>query len=155
MSDAGLITVGSHWSFGETVGRCVAAIEAHGLSVFARVDHAKNAASVGMALRPTELLIFGNPKGGTPLMQENQVSGLDLPVRALVWQDAEARVWLTYNDPRWLAARHGLGAPSQPALVAMTAGLAAIARDATQRDVGGERGAPASVRVLPTEPPNQ
>jgi len=100
------------------------------------VDHAKNAVSVGMALRPTELLIFGNPKGGTPLMQENQVSGIDLPVRALVWQDADGRVWLTYNDPRWLAARHGLGAPSQPALDAMTAGLAAIARDATQSDAG-------------------
>jgi uncharacterized protein (DUF302 family) len=133
MSDTGLTTVGSDWSFVETVGRCVAAIEARGLSVFARVDHAKNAVSVGMALRPTELLIFGNPKGGTPLMQENQVSGIDLPVRALVWQDADGRVWLTYNDPRWLAARHGLGAPSRPALDAMSAGLAAIARDATQR----------------------
>ncbi len=136
MSDTGLIAIVSHWSFAETVGRCVAAIEARGLSVFARVDHAKNAASVGMALRPTELLIFGNPKGGTPLMQENQVSGLDLPVRALVWQDADGRVWLTYNDPRWLAARHGLGAPSQRALDAMTAGLAAIARDATRNDGG-------------------
>jgi uncharacterized protein (DUF302 family) len=137
MSDTGLIAVGSRWSFGETVGRCLAAIEARGLSVFARVDHAKNAASVGMALRPTELLIFGNPKGGTPLMQENQVSGLDLPVRALVWQDADGRVWLTYNDPRWLAARHGLGAPSRPAIEAMIAGVAAIARDATQGDAAG------------------
>ena len=136
MGDTGLITIGSQWPFAETVGRCVAAIEARGLSMFARVDHAKNAVSVGMALRPTELLIFGNPKGGTPLMQENQVSGLDLPVRALVWQDADGRVWLTYNDPRWLAARHGLGAPSQPALDAMTAGLAAIARDATQNQAG-------------------
>lgn len=136
MDDTGLVTLASQWSFDETVGRCVTALEARGLSVFARVDHAKNAASVGMDLRPTELLIFGNPKGGTPLMQESQVSGIDLPLRALVWQDADARVWLTYNDPRWLAARYGLGAPSQPAIAAMTAGLAAIARAATQRDAG-------------------
>jgi uncharacterized protein (DUF302 family) len=136
MGDTGLVTVGSHWSFDDTVARCVAAIEARGLSLFARVDHAKNAASVGMDLRPTELLIFGNPKGGTPLMQENQVSGLDLPLRVLVWQDADGHVWLTYNDPRWLAARYGLATPSQPAVTAMTAGLAAIVLAATQRDAG-------------------
>jgi len=132
MSDAGLITVGSHWSFGETVGRCVAAIEAHGLSVFARVDHAKNAASVGMALRPTELLIFGNPKGGTPLMQLDQTIGIDLPLKALVWQDETGKTWLSYNDPSWLAIRYGLGHDAETTVKAMTAALRSITLSATE-----------------------
>ena len=74
--------------------------------VFARIDHAAGAASVGMALRPTELLIFGNPKGGTPLMQDRQTAGIDLPVKALAWEDADGKTWLSYNDADWIAARH-------------------------------------------------
>jgi uncharacterized protein (DUF302 family) len=131
MDGTGLTTLASAFSVEETLGRLTSAITAHGLSVFARVDHAKNARDAGMALRPTELVIFGNPKGGTPLMQENQVSGIDLPVKALVWEDAEGRVWLTYNDARWIAERHGLGAPSATPIQAMAGGLAAIAKLAT------------------------
>jgi uncharacterized protein (DUF302 family) len=94
-----------------------------GLLVFARIDHAGNAVRVGMEPRPTELLVFGNPRGGTPLMQDRQTSGIDLPVKALAWQDADGKVWLTYNDATWLADRHGLGARSETAIRAIEAGL--------------------------------
>ena len=82
-------------------------------------------------MRPTELLIFGNAKGGTPLMQSVQTIGIDLPLKALVWQDASGNTWLSYNDPRWLAKRHGLGDEGDQALDAMAATLDAIAKAAT------------------------
>jgi len=105
--------------------------KAEGLTVFARIDHAAGAAEVGLALRPTELLIFGNAKGGTPLMQSVQTIGIDLPLKALVWQDASGNTWLSYNDSRWLAKRHGLGDERDQALNAMAAALDAIAKAAT------------------------
>jgi uncharacterized protein (DUF302 family) len=123
MGDHGLITVASSWSAGETIDRLQAVVTGAGLLVFARIDHAGNAARAGMELRPTELLIFGNPRGGTPLMQDRQTSGIDLPVKALAWQDAKGKVWLTYNDATWLADRHGLGAGSETAIRAIEAGL--------------------------------
>ena len=89
--------------------RLVAEVQAKGLTVFARIDHAAGASDAGLALRPTELVIFGNAKGGTPLMQANQAIGIDLPLKALVWQEASGDTWLSYNDPAWLARRHGLG----------------------------------------------
>ncbi len=79
------------------------------MTIFARIDHAAGAASVAMPLGPTELLIFGNPRGGTPLMQSNQTVGIDLPLKVLAWQDADGRNWLTYDDPVWFARRHHLG----------------------------------------------
>ena len=81
-----------------------------------------------MPLRPTELLIFGHPKGGTPLMQDRQTAGIDLPLKALAWQDAEGKVWLTTNDAAWLAERHQLGASSADAVAALAAGMAAVSR---------------------------
>jgi uncharacterized protein (DUF302 family) len=81
-------------------------------------------------LRPTELLIFGNAAAGTPLMQAAQTIGIDLPLKALAWEDASGRVWLSYNDPRWLARRHGLDGTSTPATGAMTAMLASMAQKA-------------------------
>ena len=102
------------------------------LTVFARVDHAAGAASVGLPLRPTEVVIFGNPKGGTALMRDQQSAGIDLPLKALVWEDADGKVWLTYNDPAWTAQRHGLGAASAAAVKAMAALLSAIAQEAAQ-----------------------
>ena len=78
------------------------------MTVFARIDHAEGATLVGLSLRPTEVLIFGNAKGGTPLMQAAQSIGIDLPLKALVRQDASGETWLSWNDPAWLAARHGL-----------------------------------------------
>ena len=106
-------------------------MKAKGLTVFARIDHAAGAAGVGLSLRPTEVLIFGNARGGTPLMQSAQTIGIDLPLKALVWQDASGATWLSYNDPGWLAKRHGLGHEVDAAVNAMTAALAAVAKAAT------------------------
>jgi uncharacterized protein (DUF302 family) len=107
-------------------------IKAKGMTVFARIDHAAGAASAGLPLRPTELLIFGNAKAGTPLMQADQAAGIDLPLKALVYQDAAAKVWLSYNDPGWVARRHGLGPAVAPNVEAMAAGLKAVTMQATK-----------------------
>ena len=107
MAADGLITIPSSYGAKDTADRLDAAINARGMTVFARIDHAAGAAEVGLALQPTELLIFGNARGGTPLMQSNQMIGIDLPLKALVWQ-AMAKTWLSYNDPNWLAKRHGV-----------------------------------------------
>src|SRR5690348_15434049 len=109
--------------------RLAAAVAEKGMTVLARIDHAGAAAKVGMELRPTEVLIFGNPKAGTPLMQAAQTMGIDLPLKALVWQDAAGKAWLGYNDPAWIARRHGVDAP---ALAAMSAALAAVAKAAIE-----------------------
>ena len=79
-----------------------------GMEVFARIDHAAGAAEVGLNLRPTELIIFGNARGGTPLMQSAQTIGIDLPLKALVWKDAAAKTWISYNEPKWIVQRHGV-----------------------------------------------
>ena len=131
MTAQGLTVVASGFGAKVTMDRLTAEVTARGLTVFARVDHAAGAAAVGMPLRPTELLIFGNAKGGTPLMQENQAIGIDLPLKALVHQDADGKVWLSYNEPAWLAERHGLGAAAAPVVAAMTALLRALAAKAT------------------------
>ena len=127
MSSNGLITGASRFSVGETLDRLTAAITSAGLLVFARINHASNAEEVGQKLRPTELLIFGHPRSGTPLMQDKQTAGSDLPVKALAWEDEEGRVWLTYNEAAWLATRHELGASSKNAIEAIEAGLATLA----------------------------
>jgi uncharacterized protein (DUF302 family) len=103
----GLITVTSPHTAAQTMTRLEALVKERGLNVFARVDHAAGAAKVGKTLRPTELLIFGNPQGGTPLMECAQTAGIDLPLKALVWQDEAGKVMLSYNDPEYLAKRHG------------------------------------------------
>jgi uncharacterized protein (DUF302 family) len=84
------------------------AAKKRGLNVFARIDHAAGAVKVGKSLRPTEVLIFGNPQGGTPFMECAQSVGIDLPLKALVWEDASSQVWVGYNDPAYLARRHGI-----------------------------------------------
>lgn len=132
MSDNGLVTIQSSLPTRATVETLTAALVSRGLAVFARVDHAANAASVGLSLRPTEVVIFGNPEGGTALMQDRQTSGIDLPLKVLVWEDAGGKTWLTYNDPEWIARRHGLGTASEAAVKAMTGLLAAIAQAATK-----------------------
>jgi len=109
MAEDGLVSVASKYAVKDTLVRLEADLKAKGVTVFARIDHAAGAASVAMPLRPTEVLIFGSPKGGTPLMQANQTIGIDLPLKVLAWQDADGKVWLTYNDVRWLARRHHLG----------------------------------------------
>ena len=104
----GLIQIKSPNSVRETMNRLEQIVKQRGLTVFARIDHAAGASKVGKALRPTELLVFGNPKGGTPLMVCAQTTGIDLPLKALVWEDAAKQVWLGYNDPAYLARRHGV-----------------------------------------------
>ena len=88
-------------------------IRAKGLNVFARIDHAAGAAEAGLELRPTNLIIFGNARGGTPLMQASQTAGIDLPSKVLVWQDTAGKTWLSYNDPSWIAQRHHLGVKAE------------------------------------------
>lgn len=134
MAADGLITVRSSFGPKETMERLEAEVKAKSMTVFVRVDHAAGATGAGMTLRPTDLLIFGNAKGGTPLMQVIQTIGIDLPLRALVWQDAAGTTWLSYNDPNWLAKRHGLGREVQTTLSAMSAALNAIAKKATSSE---------------------
>ena len=110
MTADGLTTTRSSFGPKETMDRFEAEIKAKGMTVFAPVDHAAGAAEAGLPLRPTELLIFGSAKAGTPLMQAEQAIGIDLPLKALVLEDAAGKVWLSCNDPHWLATRHGLGA---------------------------------------------
>src|ERR1700735_2128462 len=118
----GLTTIPSSFAAKDTMDRLEAAVKAKGLTVFARIDHAAGAAQAGLDLRPTELLLLGNAKGGTPLMQSAQTIGIDLPLKALVWQDASGATFLSYNDPAFLARRHG--AEAGRAVDAMTALLA-------------------------------
>jgi len=131
MAVDGLTTIRSSHGPKETMDRLEAEVKAKGLTVFARIDHAAGAAAVGLSLRTTELLIFGNAKGGTPLMQAVQTIGIDLPLKALVWQDVSGNTWLSYNDPSWIAKRHGLGHGADATVNAMSAALDGIARTAT------------------------
>lgn len=131
MSANGLITVSSSFGPEETMKRLEAEVRAKGMTVFARVDHAAGAAEAGLPLRPTDLLIFGAARGGTPLMQAAQTIGIDLPLKALVWQDEEGKTFLSYNDPAYLAHRHGLADQVKPVVDTMTGALKAIAAKAT------------------------
>jgi len=106
LSADGLISVKSPYSAKETMDRLESIVKQRGLNVFARIDHAAGASKVGATLRPTEVLIFGNPQGGTPFMACAQSVGIDLPLKALVWEDESSQVWLGYNDPVYLAKRH-------------------------------------------------
>jgi len=133
MADNGLVTVRSNFSVDQTVARLIASVTSKGMTIFAVVDHGDGAAIADMSLRPTQLVLFGNAKGGTPLMQENQIAGIDLPLKALAWEDGEGKVWLSYNDPAWIAQRHGLGAASAAAVNAMAAGLLAVVNEAAAR----------------------
>jgi uncharacterized protein (DUF302 family) len=130
MTPEGLIERASRHEPKETMDRFAAAATKRGATVAARVDHAAAAAAVGLALAPTEVLIFGNPRAGTPLMQAVQTIGIDLPLRALVWRDAAGVTHVGYNDPRWLARRHGVEVGAEAILEAMAALLAAAAEEA-------------------------
>jgi len=125
----GLTTVVSRFGPKETMDRLEAEIRAKGMTVFARIDHAAGAAEAGLELGPTELIIFGNARGGTPLMQASQTAGIDLPLKALVWQDTAGKTWLSYNEPSWIVQRHGLGIRAE-IVDKMAAALNAISRKA-------------------------
>ena len=131
MAIDGLTAVASGYGHKDTVDRAIAAISALGMTVVARVDHATAAVKAGLELRPTEVLIFGNPKAGTPLMQAAQTMGIDLPLKILIWCDEQDKTWLAYNDPRWLGQRHGIAAQNTAILEAMAQALSSIAAKAT------------------------
>ncbi len=131
MSDNGLITLPSAHGVSDTIALIEADVKAKGMTVFARIDHAAGAREAGLPLRPTFLIIFGNAKGGTPLMQAGQPAGIDLPLKMLAWQDDAGKTWLSYNDPAWLVKRHGLGHGVDQTVAALTAVLKTIAAKAT------------------------
>ena len=131
MAAQGLTMLRSSYGPKDTMNRLEAELRAKGMTVFARIDHAAGAKAVGLPLRPTDVLIFGNAKAGTPLMQSVQTVGIDLPLKALVWQDSSGDTWLSYNDPVWLAQRHRLSGETAAAISTMTAALDAVAKAAT------------------------
>jgi len=127
MATEGLITIASIYSAKETLERLKAEIASHGLDLFAEIDHAQNAREAALSLRPETVLLFGSAKAGTPLMQANQSVGVELPLKALVWQDEAGKTWISYNDPVWIAQRYGLAATDLEIAGKMRDGLAALA----------------------------
>jgi uncharacterized protein (DUF302 family) len=125
----GLTTIASSFGPKETMARLEAEIRGKGMTVFARIDHAAGAAEVGLTLPPTELIIFGNARGGTPLMQSVQTVGIDLPLKALVWEDTAGTTWISYNEPGWIAQRHSV-ANAEPVVSKMAAALSAMSKAA-------------------------
>jgi uncharacterized protein (DUF302 family) len=130
-ADNGLISVKSAHDVATTTNRLVDVLVKHGMTIFAQVDHAAGAKQVEMSLPPTELVIFGNPKVGTVLMKCGRSIGIDLPLKALVWEDDHGRTWLSYNDPRYLGRRHGLKG-CEKALGKVDKALAGFAEAATE-----------------------
>ncbi len=127
----GLIEIKSPHSAKDTMNKLEDIVKQRGLNVFARIDHSAGAAKIGKTLRATEVLIFGNPQGGTPLMECSQTAGIDLPLKALVWEDASNQVWVGYNDPAFLAQRHG--AANCPVVENLRKALAGIAEATVAR----------------------
>ncbi len=135
MSSEGLVTIASKHSVALTINRLASIATAKGLMVFARIDHSKGARDAGLELRPTELLIFGHAKGGTPLMQDKQIAGLDLPLKALAWEDSHGVVWLSYRPGSWISSVHGLNPRSAMAVEAIDQGLSTLCAKAAAADV--------------------
>jgi len=133
VADNGLVNVKSAHSVNDTADRLEKALTNKGMTVFIRIDHAAGAKNVGLALPPTELVIFGNPKVGTPLMHCAQTIALDLPQKALAYQDEQGKVWLVYNDPVYLAGRHGIKDCEAP-LAKVSKALSNFARLATMTE---------------------
>ncbi len=112
--NAGIVTVPSQHSVDVTIDRMAEMVKAKGLTVFARIDHYQNAKDMDLVMRPNTLLIFGSPKIGAPIMNESPTIGMDVPVKALAWQDEAGNVFLSYNDPAYLKARHGIKTATAP-----------------------------------------
>src|ERR1700755_2205023 len=125
----GLIDIPSSHSVDETVKKFEGILQAKGITLFALVDHSGEAAKAGMKMRPTQLLIFGNPKGGTPLMLAAPSSAIDLPLKILVWEDVQGKVWVTYNSPAYLQERHKV----PPDLLQNIAVIETLAKTAAQQ----------------------
>ncbi len=110
----GLVDLPSKHSVDETVEKLKGILQSKGVTLFAMIDHSGEAAKAGLKMRPTKLLIFGNPKSGTPVMLAAPSSAIDLPLKILIWKDAEGKVWVTYNSPAYLQERHSLPAELLP-----------------------------------------
>jgi len=128
MPITGLVQIASRYSVTETVDRLTVAFSAKGLQLFALVDHSGEAEKVGLTMRPTKLLIFGSPKGGTPLMVASPTLAIDLPLKALVWEDEAHKVWLAYNSPEYLQQRHSVPVD----LIKNIAGVGAVLQKAVE-----------------------
>jgi uncharacterized protein (DUF302 family) len=122
----GLVTLASNHDFPTTLSRLTNAMNARQATIFAVIDHAAGAEAAGLALAPTTVVVFGDPRAGTALMQVRQTAGIDLPLKILVWRDEAGAVWLGYNDPAWIARRHGLDPNALPNIAGMTGVLAAF-----------------------------
>jgi uncharacterized protein (DUF302 family) len=133
---AGLHSVRSPDAPDATLRRLESELARRGMQIFAQIDHADGAQRVGLALRPTLVVLFGNARGGTPLMQARQTVGIDLPLRALIWQDASGATWLSYNDPLWIAQRHGVEQQARAPIAAMSTMLAELSKAVTERAGG-------------------
>ena len=127
----GLATFPTCFSSRETMNRLETEIRAQGMEVFARIDHAAAAGEAGLTLLPAEVIIFGHARSGTPLMQLAPTMGIDLPLRALVWQDAAGQTWLSYNEPGAITHRHGIGADGDETIKRMAAALSDLVAKAT------------------------
>ena len=125
---SGIVNISSQRSVEQTVERLEGVLHAKGVKLFALIDHSGEAAQVGMRMRPTKLLIFGNPKAGTPLMLASPGVAIDLPLKILVWEDADSKVWISYNSPAYLQARHSLP-PELLQNIAVVEALAAAAAE--------------------------
>jgi uncharacterized protein (DUF302 family) len=128
MQTPGAVDIRSHHSVPETLDRLASVLVEHGLMVFARIDFSGDAERAGLSMRPMQMLLFGNPKAGTPILIAAPRAGLDLPLRALAWEDSDGTVWVSSNAPDYLATRHGL----TPELVARVAGAGALIRSAAE-----------------------
>jgi uncharacterized protein (DUF302 family) len=127
-TDSGITSIPSNHSVDQTVEKLKGILQAKGVTLFALVDHSGEAAKAGMKMRPTKLLIFGDPKAGTPLMLAAPSSAIDLPLKILVWEDGEGRVWISYNSPQYLQNRHGIPQELMQ-IIAVVGMLAAKARE--------------------------
>ncbi|MGH8093257.1 MAG: DUF302 domain-containing protein [Chthoniobacterales bacterium] len=125
--DSGLIDTPSQHSVDETVDKLEQILQTKGIKLFALIDHSGEAAKAGMKMRPTRLLIFGNPRAGTPVMLASPGSAIDLPLKILIWEDAEGKVWVTYNSPVYLQERHGIPSELLPNLAGIETLAATVA----------------------------
>ncbi len=130
ISDGMMTTISRH-SVADLIDHLVEFLQKRGVTIFARIDHAANAAAVGLSLRPTQLLVFGDPSVGTDLMLDRQEIGLDLPLKALAWEDENGECWLTFDDGMWLAKRHRLGPHHAATLQTIESFMSAMAKVAT------------------------
>lgn len=127
-ADSGIVRIAAQGSAAQTAARLEALLKERGILLFAHLDFTAEAARAGLTMRPEQLLIFGNPKAGTPLLQTEPTAGLDLPLKALIWEDAEGHTWIAYNDPEYVLRRHGLPATLGPNLAAVIPLLQRAAR---------------------------